>query len=221
MRCAFIATALAALLLAACDGPAEFSAPLGPPGAAPYDERLIGRWYALEPDDNGVAILIVKAGAGEGHLDAAFGYMIVEPGAAGAAGLVSVHNIAHATVLDGQTYYSSRWVDGMMVSKEVGQPAEFDSEAMLAPRPADAYWISRATIRSDGVLLLDILSEKVPVEAGYQGQALECGEGCQSRVFNLAPGQMAELIRTTPPEDLFRIRMAFARFGSRPPKQPD
>ena len=38
---------VAALFLAACDGPALFETPISEPGQVWYDDRLIGSWYSF------------------------------------------------------------------------------------------------------------------------------------------------------------------------------
>lgn len=215
----------AALLLAACDGPAEFTQPLGPPGAAPYDARLVGAWYSLGPgegdEETGIAVLVIRPGAEVGTLDGALGLISLQPGPEGGAGFASFNRSAHATVIDGQTYLSTRLIDGAMASKLPGHALEDQSAEMFAPHSEPGYWITRATIRPDGVLLLDVLTENAPTAAGYQGREVDCGDDCDFMVYDLTPEQMAELIRSTKPEDLFRISIAFARFGRPPPPQPE
>ena len=46
---------LAALALSACEPPPLSRSALSEPGAAPYDERLIGSWYAALQDDEDLA----------------------------------------------------------------------------------------------------------------------------------------------------------------------
>lgn len=214
-----LALALAALLLAACDGPAEFNAPLGPPGSAPYDERLIGQWYSLDPGDKAIATLIIEPGAEEGYLDGAFGMMAVTGGTEGEANFLWLTRSAYASVLDGQTYYNTLLIDGGAVKKRPGDDLETEGDDYYAADVEHGYWIARAEVGPDEVLTLEFLSENAPKSAGHTARDAECSGDCDVRIFDLTPEQLADLIRTVPPEDLFRVRMAFARFGSPPPQQ--
>ncbi len=69
----------AAVVLAACGGPAEISSPISGPGPVPYDERLVGTWYVIGGgDDEGVATLNVAPG-GDGNLQVTGFYVVAAP----------------------------------------------------------------------------------------------------------------------------------------------
>jgi hypothetical protein len=210
----------AAFLLAACDGPAEFGAPLSTPGTAPHDERLIGSWYSLAPEGDGMAMLVITPRA-DGLLDAAFGYMSVEPGDQGHAGLAWHRSAVHASVIGGLTYYNARVSDGGMMSKERGQPVEIESDPLLAPHPERGYWIVRSDIGDDGHLMVEILSESQPKKLGLPSHEIACGSDCSFTVYDLDSGDLAELIASVPEAELFTIRTPFARFGAPPPPSPE
>lgn len=217
----YLITALfATVLLGACDGPADFRSPLSEPGAAPYDERLIGEWYALDEDEEGIALLVIEAGE-EGLLDAAVSYMSVRPGDTGFAGLAWFNRTAYASVIDGQTYYNTRLVEGGLIAKDVGEPIRTEGGPLLPPNPELGYWIMRADIGDDGVLVLQVLTETLLKARNFPSREIDCGEDCGFTVYDLSPAELADLIRTEPDEDLFGIRMAFARFGSPPPPALD
>jgi hypothetical protein len=221
MRCLPLLSALVAgVLLAACDGPAEFTEPLSAPGLAAHDERLIGSWYALEPQADGVAMLDIEARE-DGLLDAAFGYMSVEAGEAGHAGIAWLRSTVHASLAGGQTYYNARVTDGGMVSKESGAPADNETDPLLAPHPDRGYWIIRASVGDDGVLMLGILSETLPRKLGLPLREIDCSPDCGFKVYGLSPAALADLISANPEPDLFAIRIPFARFGAPPPPLPE
>jgi hypothetical protein len=98
---------LAILVLSACDGPPKFSSPISEPGAAPYDERLAGRWCALTGDREGVVFLTIAPGE-EGFIDATLGAMGIEPGIEGEATLTWFQSTAYASAIDGNIYYNLR-----------------------------------------------------------------------------------------------------------------
>lgn len=221
MRKPFLLSVFAsALLLSACDGPAEFTAPLSAPGSASHDERLIGSWYALAPEADGVAMLVI-APRSDGLLDAAFGYMSVEPGDDGHAGLAWHNSAVHASVVGGRTYYNARISDGGMMSKEMGQPAEVDTDPLLAPHPDRGYWIIRGDIGEGGNLTVGILSEAQPKKRGLPSHEVACGSDCSFTIYDLESSDLAEWIASEPEAELFTIRIPFARFGSPPPPLPE
>ena len=210
-----LATALTALIASACAEPAEFSTPISAPGAATHDERLIGTWYAanVEGDDSSVALLAIKA-AEAGGLETAFGFMSVAPGAMGHAGALWMHRTAHASVIDGTTYYNSLMIDGGMVSKEVAGDLEINPEAMFVQRSDRGYWIFRAEFNEAGTLMLYGISDEIPKKLGLPSHTVDCGEDCDITVFDLPSEALAQLIRTEDREKLFEFRMGpFVRIG--------
>lgn len=211
---------VAAVLLAACDGPAEFAHPLSAPGTTPHDEQLIGRWYALAPEADGVAMLEIAARE-DGLLDAAFGYMSVKVGSDGGAGLAWLQSTVHASLIGDQTYYNARMTDGVMMMKESGQAVEVETDPMLSPHPDRGYWIVRGEINDSGVLMLEILSEAQPRLREVPSHDVECGADCSFTVYDLDRASLADFVATGPEQDLFTIRIPFARFGAPPPPLPE
>lgn len=205
----------AALLIAACDGPAEFAMPLSPPGTTPYDARLVGSWYAQAPGADGMAMLVVTPRA-DGVLDAAFGYMSIAPGETGHAGLEWHSAIVHASPIGDRIYYNVRLTDGGQMVKEGGQPAVAESDLVLPVHPNRGYWIIRGDIGETGILTVRILSETLPRQRELPSHDVDCGADCRFTVYDLEPAALAELIASGPEADLFDIRILFARFGAPP-----
>ena len=209
----------AALSLAACDGPAFFQAPISEPGQVRHDERLIGSWYSFggDGDDDGVMLVRISAPEGEDQdrLDAVLTLTTVEP----ATGWYIVE--AFASEIDGTVYYNTRLTGAATigVSDDSGQ---LETKAVGA---FEGFMIIQAEVDADEQLSLRIISEKQPKALQLKSHETTCGEDCDERLYELSSGELVELIRTTPRDELFDIYLGpFARiwtgrpvFGREPP----
>lgn len=208
----FLALAVLALV-AACDVPAEFAAPVSAPGSATHDERLIGKWHVAEPDDDGVSMLTIREGD-DGMLEAAFGYLAVSPGENGGAGIGWAIRDAYPSAIDGVTYYNSRMIDGGFIEKDVGAEPKSELSPYSPPHPELGYWIVSATFESDDRMTLGILSDNVPNKRELPGREVDCGEDCEFELVEITSEELTALIRSVPHDELFSIRIPFARFGT-------
>ena len=205
----------AALSLAACDGPAFFQAPISEPGQVRHDQRLIGSWHSF--GDDGVALLEISPpeDAGWDRLRAVLSFINTDPG----AGWYFAE--AYASEIDGALYYNTRLTAAAetKISPQSGQ---------LATRVAgefEGFVIIQAEIDADDRLSLRVISVKQPKAMGLKSRQTTCGEDCDETLYELSSGELAELIRTTPRDELFDLYLGpFARmetgrpvFGRAPP----
>lgn len=215
----FVVIAIAASLTA-CDVPAELAVPVSDPGGASYDERVIGKWYTLEPNDDAVALLTVQA-VENGELGASFGYMAVSPGASGGAGMFWVHRTAYPSVIDGKVYYNSRAVEGGMVVKDAGASIETQLAPFSPPHPELGYWIISVEFEADDRMILGVLSDRIPSTRDLPRRKVDCGDDCDFERVEITSEDLIALIRSEPPEELFSIRIPFVRVGSELPPGKD
>jgi hypothetical protein len=210
----------AALLLAACDAPAEFRSPLSEPGSAPYDQRLIGRWYAIDGSgDEPLLLLVIEPGA-EGGLEGGLSFSHLEAGGDGEAGFAWFQATAHASVIDGDTYYNAQLVDGGLVEKTVGADPKIEGVDQFSAGVEHGYMILRAEVAADGMLTLRILSEQIPNERQLAAHEVKCGDDCAFKLFDLSPEELAALIRSEDRAALFAIEFGpFSRIGAPPPPE--
>ncbi len=104
MKAAFIALALlVTTALAACDVPPEFSVPVSAPTAIQPDPRLLGDWYGETGEVE--SLLRVGPSGDDGRLDVLWLFY-------GSDVPSSYPMIAHASVVDGVTYYNLRRAAG-------------------------------------------------------------------------------------------------------------
>lgn len=212
----------AAVVLAACDYPAEVSSPLSGPGPAPYDERLVGTWYVIGGgDETGVATLTAAPGD-EGTLQVTGVYVVADEGDEPDDNEVEfawMNWTAHASELDGKTYFNARLIDSMSLGKETGEPPEFHESNIFASHPERGYWIIRPEIDEAGLLFLNVLWEN---DLEVEPRVVDCGEGCSFKLLELSPEDLAAAIRAAPPEKVFSTRLGpFARIEGTYPAEWD
>ncbi len=121
-----------ALSLAACGAPPESRVALSEPGEAAYDERLAGKWYWAEGD---VAFYLhITPGRDSALLDV----LGVVAGYADGESVRLLQAVAHASEIDGETYYNVKRVAGADDTAEGEQPGyillrvEFEQDGKLA-----------------------------------------------------------------------------------------
>ncbi len=100
----FLALVLSLAALAACSGPPESRVALSEPGEAAYDERLVGIWYGGKEGGFYLHIAPRKEAATLEVIGIRVGYKDDPVRWIGA--------IAHASAIDGKTYYNVRRVAG-------------------------------------------------------------------------------------------------------------
>lgn len=221
----------AALLLAACDVPAEFPAPISAPGLATYDARLVGSWYSIGgEEDELLAAMLSAIPAPEAGLDVS-GFMTflsrredtvdgvpqIEEGLE----VSMVRWAAHPSVIDGQTYFNARLVDSVFIERDSGEAPDTEMIDAFAAGPGRGYSIFRADISDAGFLTIRPLWTEELEGLGYNSRRAKCGEDCSFEVFDLSPEELATLIRTAEPGTLFNRSVTLARIDAVYPPQPE
>ena len=184
-RLCFLALALS---LAACSGPPESRVALSEPGAAAYDERLVGNWYSAEKGGGWyLHIAPRKETASLEVIGIGVGFKEGDP-------VRWNRTIAHASAIDGKTYYNVRRVAG----------AGFDYTAE-GERPG--FIILRTEFSEDGTLTLwfmdedivrNVVKEDRKVAGNYKGEEVPY------RVLDISRPELIALIQKVTPEKLFR-----------------
>ena len=208
---------LVALLLSACDGPETFISPISAPGSAVYEERLVGTWYGVieaEADSNAVAATITIAPREDEGLDFVASVMASasnphEVEDRSVTVFLWVNFSAHASEVDGETYYNLQVLDSLILEKNFGEEAESEFYSEV-PRPGEGYWIARAEFSDKGWLTLYAASETYFRER-------------KIHAYDLSPNELVALIRSAGPDELFTEDFGpFARIeGSYPPQNLD
>jgi hypothetical protein len=218
------------LLLVACSYPAEFGSPLSEPGATAYDERLLGTWFIVGGDrDEAVAGTLTAAEGEDGLLDVT-GVFFDSKARRGSGRngqsrgfeleTVWIRWAAHASALDGETYFNARILDYGAQSQEAGHPTETVRDEHFVPHPDRGYWIARAEIGEDGLLRLDLLWEDGLEGQGLPTRKVTCGADCGFEIVDLSPEELASLIRAAEPGSLFTLSFVLARVDGIHPPQP-
>ncbi len=179
-----------ALSLAACSGLPESRVALSEPGEAAYDERLPGNWYFA--NDRGAVYLHIaprKEAATLEVIGIRVGYKDDDP-------VRWIRAIAHASAIDGKTYYNVRRVAG----------AGFDYTAE-GERPG--FIILRTEFSEDGTLTLWFMDEDIVRNLIKEGRGRKVagdykGEKVPYRVLDMSRPELIALIRKVTPEKLFR-----------------
>ncbi len=179
------------LSLAACGGPPESRVALSEPGAAAYDARLPGNWYFA--NDRGAVYLQIaprKEAATLEVIGIRVGYKDDDP-------VRWIRAIAHASAIDGKTYYNVRRVAG----------AGFDYTAE-GERPG--FIILRTEFSEDGTLTLwfmdedivrNVVKEDRKVAGNYKGEEVPYD------VLDISQPELVALIREVTPKKLFRCEV--------------
>jgi hypothetical protein len=123
---------------------------------------------------------------------------------------------AHASVIDGETYFNGRIVDTIFFGKKTGKPPEVDDPFAFHPEPG--YWIIRAEITEDDLLTLQFLSED---DLDIASREVTCGEKCSIKVYDLSSEELVAVIRAAEPGELFTECCRLARVEGVYPPQPE
>ena len=150
ITCIFMSL-LAALVIAGCEGPAEFTSPLSPnpeldPSAAvSIDEALLGTWYAGCTND-GPTILMVRRHSVDGVYD-----VLIAGGEGEEANWLSLR--AWPTDIDGRRYFSAQRVTGIGFDWTLDgvEPGYFLATATLSDEQSQQLTI--ATLENKNPLL--------------------------------------------------------------------
>jgi len=233
----------AALALAACSHPTYFRQPLTPPGEAAYDQRLIGNWIAQSEEDAVYLLSIMPVEGAEtgGSLAISAAITGLNPDNEHAAVLGWFNRIAHASVIDGQTYYNIRATrpgSAFVRLTEAGSETLGPEETGWFDTPPHAdreYWIAKAEISGDGLLHLgfmeveswlddDEIGDDVARDLEIPGQGASywsesCGEYCRYARADLGPAILADILRRHPADAVFALRVGpFAKLEGTVPK---
>ena len=230
MKRMFLHTALVvgAVVLATCSVPGNVSSPISEPGLASYDERLVGTWYAIEGDVDDASIVTITVTPGkDGFLDVAGVWFFSKMGSYPNDGngdrnagveFAWMRWAAHASVIDGETYFNAQIVDSTLLEKKTGKLPEADTHNYFAPHPNRGYWIIRAEIGEDDLLTLHILWEG---DLDHATREVACGEKCKLEVHDLSSEELVAAIRTAEPGELFTEQFRLARIEGTYPEQLD
>ena len=197
---------LAALGLAGCFTPPESTVALSEPGGTPYDERLIGEWFARY--DGGETYLSIEPTAEPALLE---GYaMSVSPDRRPPVRWIIA--TIHASSLDGRIYYNIRRTAG--VGDDYGTTAEpphniiVDVEFPPGRDTMRLCFMSTNAIRA-GIADLPRMSLRT-VKSEYHGA------GFEYRVLEGPRDGLAALIRKAAPGQLFHDCIELERIAAGP-----
>ncbi len=185
------AALLVGLSLSACFGPPESTVALSEPGETAYDARLLGDWYYIERDNEGLRLHIAP-GEEDGVLDIV-GVMLdwntSDP-------VRWLRATAHASEIDGRTYYNVKRVAGVGDDYSADEPPGFV--------------IMRTEIGDDGSLSLRFMDldfmAKLVDKGRLKGRTIEGhskGDDPTYLMLDVSRRDLVALIREFPPEKLF------------------
>lgn len=185
------AALLVGLALSACFGPPESTVALSEPGETAYDARLLGDWYYMEGDNEGLRLHIAP-GEEDGVLDIV-GVMLdwntSDP-------VRWLRATAHASEIDGRTYYNVKRRAGVGDDYSADEPPGF---IILRAEPGDDGSLSLRFM--DSALLDGLIDEgrvKGRTAAGrYEDTDVEYVK------LDVSRRDLVALIREFPPEKLF------------------
>lgn len=202
MRFRFVIYVFSLLLLAGCVGVPQSQSPLSPPGEADADPRLTGFWIGVLGGSGPEAVLaqIEIAPRDDGLISvvALWSEAGASPGRE-ADWVQWVGAVAHASDLDGRTYYNLRLVSG---NKKILA----DAEAAQDEEPP-SYVILQAEVDAEDRLYLRLMSpqtvSRMVKDGTLKGRAVSCGDYCGFHRLELSQAELVALIRQTAPEELF------------------
>ncbi len=194
---------LAGLALAACSAPPESRVALSEPGETAYDQRLAGIWYAT--DGEGAWYLHISPRKKTALLDVV-GISAVFKGGNPVRWLRAT---AHASEIDGVTYYNVKRVAG----------AGFD---YTAPGESPGFIVVRAEVTGQDALSLRFMhwpppghSLKDSVKKGrVRGREVKGRHGDEEvpyLVLDLSRPELVALIREATPAKIFKDVVRFHR----------
>ncbi|MEE8275053.1 MAG: hypothetical protein V3R88_10335 [Alphaproteobacteria bacterium] len=195
------AALLVGLALSACFGPPESVVALSEPGETAYDARLLGDWHYMEGDTEGFRLHIAP-GEEDGVLDIV-GVMLdwntSDP-------VRWLRATAHASEIDGRTYYNVKRLAGVGDDYSADEPPGFA--------------IMRTEIGDDGSLSLRFMDldfmAKLVDKGRLKGRIIEGhskGDDPTYLMLDVSRQELIALIREFPSEKLFGDPGRFRRIA--------
>ena len=192
---------LVGLTLSACGGPPESRVALSEPGETPYDERLVGIWYAIDKNTD-TFYLHISPRKETAYLDVVgifAGFGESDP-------VRWIRATAHASKIDGRTYYNVQRVAGAGV--DYTAPGEGPGFIVVRADVTgqDAFSLSFMSWPGDGNLISDYPLRDSIKKGRVRGREVE-GKYKDEKVpylmLDLSRPELVELIREVTPERLF------------------
>jgi hypothetical protein len=225
----FILAIVVAPTLSACSYPAEFRFPLSAPGTVAYDDRLIGTWLWVNADGEGAgaATLTVRP-VTEGILDIVGSATWIDAGGGSPhyshdeLDMYMFHWLAHASDVDGTTYYNARVLDSISVRSEAGALPETRSDQHFVDHPERGYWIVYPEIIDDDYLELYLIYDDTEFKKlGLQTTNIDCGDACEFSIIDISSEDILDLIKLERPKPLFEGGYLLTRVEGRYPLRRD
>ena len=192
---------LVGLTLLACSGPPESRVALSEPGETPYDERLVGIWYAIDGQET--IYLHISPRKETAYLDVVGIFAVFRE----SDPVRWIRATAHASKIDGRTYYNVQRVAGAGVD-------------YTAPGESPGFIVVRADVTGRDAISLNFMSwpdgdnliSDYPLRDFLKkgrviGREVE-GKYRDKKVpylmLNLSRPELVDLIREVTPERLFK-----------------
>lgn len=212
----------AAVLIAACEGPANVSAPLAEPDETPIDERFLGAWAIVEGMDAEANSMMLVVARRADQLRAAFALTVLDPWAEIGGTSIWYEWVVHPTEIGGRTYFNGRVA--VMVRFEAGMAGDRAGifpvdQAVLERNPV--YQIGYAEILPDDRMALSFLRVPTLRKLDLPTRKLSCGEACRHDVYEVTSERLRAIVRDGNHDDLFGDLLIFKRLDGTIPPQPD
>lgn len=192
---------LAGLALAACGAPPESRVALSEPGETAYDQRLAGIWYWTDGAGEGAWYLHISPQGKTALLDVVGVGAVFDEGAP----VRWLRATAHASAIDGVTYYNVKRVAG------VG----FD---YTAPGESPGFIVVRADVSGQDALSLNFMrwdppgdSVKDSVKKSREVKGRHGNEDVPYYVLDLSRPELVALIGQAAPAKIFEKAIRFRR----------
>ncbi len=200
MRTAFLIYLLTALGLSACVGVPQSRSALSEPGEAPYEERLVGFWALVGAGESGTFYLQITSG-GTGLLRVLFAVFGIEADGKSETRVLWVRATAHASEINGETYYNVKPTAAELSPLEYEWPVQDEEQ--------QGFMIMQAELSDDDKLYLHFMNPAIVrelIEEGrVAGREVDCGKGnpCSYNLLQVSRPELIALIKEVSPENLF------------------
>ena len=192
-----------AFLISACEEPLQSRYPLSEPGQAPYDERLLGMWYAVADDELRPISLYILPAAEPHTLDVVVVGIDSDEGEL----LCWIRFAAHATEVAGATYFNIMPIGGSDWSAEDSEPG---------------HMFLRAELSDDGELTFSYMNESVLSRLSGEGRQHPSDA---NEVVDIRPPELIALVRDVAAdpseEDFSSLGIVFRRVPAPMTAAPD
>jgi len=196
---------LAGLALAACGVPPESRVALAEPGETAYGQRLAGIWYWTDGEGEGAWYLHISPKGETAFLDVVGIGAVFQEGDKKIEPVRWLRATAHASEIDGVTYYNVKRVAG----------AGFD---YTAPGESPGFIVVRTEITGQDALSLRFMrwpstgvALKDSVKKGREVEGRHGDEEVPYRVLDLSRPELVALIRQATPAKIFEKALRFRR----------